>query len=312
MNTEVYLLPMTVEMYHEYFKEYQNDLDLYSNKNAYTPYVYEEEKVNLYIQRQIDLGRKALAVMVNDEIVGEIIIKNIEEHKCATLGIAMKNSKYKDRGFGTKAEQLAIEYVFNDLDIPVLYADSILSNKRSQHVLEKVGFKFLKEEGEFRYYCIERNMITIQEIPTEKAEDFWNAHMKYLLEDEIISDKEDIEYFSGDEYRTVLIGHMERETDKHHMVYFVRENEKIGAAQYNTYQSEDGKCFILDFWVFPEYRGNGTGHACFEALEGYTRSDGALYYELNSEKEDSIRFWKSLGFVENGVDEWNMKVFVRK
>ena len=64
--------------------------------------------------------------------------------------------------------------------------------------------------------------------------------------------------------------------------------------------------------MFPEYRGNGTGHACFEAFECYTRLDGALYYELNSEKEDFIRFWKSLGFVENGVDEWDMKVFVKR
>ena len=157
-----------------------------------------------------------------------------------------------------------------------------------------------------------KNMITIQEIPVENANEFWDAHIKYLLEDEIISDEEDIEYFSGDEYRTVIIDHMERPTDKHHMVYFVRGGKRIGAAQYNTYQSEDGKCFMLDFWVFPEYRGNGTGHACFEALENYTRADGAVYYELNSEKENSIRFWKSLGFVEAGVDEWDMKVFVRK
>ena len=64
--------------------------------------------------------------------------------------------------------------------------------------------------------------------------------------------------------------------------------------------------------MFPEYRGNGTGHDCFEALERYTKADGALYYELNSEKEDSIRFWESLGFVENGVDEWDMKVFVKR
>lgn len=156
MNSEVYLLPMTAELYHEYFKEYQNDLDLYIDKNAYTTYIYDEEKVNRYIQRQIDLNRKSFAIMYNDEMVGELIIKNIEEHKCATMGIAMKNAKYKDRGFGTKAEQLAIEYAFHELDIPVLYADSILSNTRSQHVLEKVGFRLIKEEGDFKYYCIER------------------------------------------------------------------------------------------------------------------------------------------------------------
>ena len=68
----------------------------------------------------------------------------------------MKNSKYKDRGFGTKAEQLAIEYVFHELDIPVLYADVILSNKRSQHVLEKLGFQLTGEDERFKYYRIDR------------------------------------------------------------------------------------------------------------------------------------------------------------
>ena len=143
-------------MYNEYFKEYQNDLDLYIDKSTYQTYTYEEEKVNRYIQRQIDLKRKVFAIMFNGEMVGEIVIKNIVERESATLGLAMKNTKYKDRGFGTKAEQLAIQYVFNELDIPVLYADTILSNTRSQHVLEKVGFKFIKEEGEFRYYRIDR------------------------------------------------------------------------------------------------------------------------------------------------------------
>lgn len=154
-------------------------------------------------------------------------------------------------------------------------------------------------------------MITIQEIPIEQIQDFWKIHMQYLIEDEIITDEEDIEYFSGNEYRDIIYSHMKREIDKHHMICFVRDNVKIGAAQYNTYQSEDGKCFLMDFWVFPEFRGNGTGHACFYALEEYTKKDGALYYELNSEKENAIRFWETLGFVECGVDEWGMKVFQR-
>jgi len=156
MRKEVYLKPMTAQMYHEYAKEYQNDLDLYIDKSSYTPYVYDKETANRYIERQNALKRKFFAIMHGDEIVGELIIKNIEEHKCATMGIAMKNTHYKDRGFGTKAECLAVQYVFNELDIPVLYADTILSNTRSQHVLEKVGFRFIEEQGDFRYYCIER------------------------------------------------------------------------------------------------------------------------------------------------------------
>ena len=155
-------------------------------------------------------------------------------------------------------------------------------------------------------------MITVEEIPVEESDAFFDLHIRYLIEDGIIDDEEDIAYFSGDEYRGILKAQMVRDTDKHHLVYFNEANRQIGAASYCTYQSEDGKCFILDFWVFPEFRGNKTGHRCFEALEQYTRTDGAVYYEINSTKENSIRFWKSLGFAENGLDEYDMPLFVKR
>ena len=155
-------------------------------------------------------------------------------------------------------------------------------------------------------------MISIEEIPVARINEFWEIHIKYLVDDGIISDEEDMAYFTGEEERGILEDHMIRNTDKQHMVYFCQNGERIGAASYCTYQSEDGKCFILDYWVFPQFRGNGTGHRCFEALEQYTKADGAKYYELNSMKEDSIRFWKSIGFVENGKDEYDMLLLVKR
>ena len=155
-------------------------------------------------------------------------------------------------------------------------------------------------------------MISIEEIPIEKIDEFWDIHIKYLVDDGIISDEEDIAYFTGEEYRGILKDHMTRSTDKQHMVYFCRDGKRIGAASYCTYQSEDGKCFIRDYWIFPQFRGNGTGHRCFTALEQYTKADGAKYYELNSMKEDSIRFWKSIGFAENGKDEYDMLLFIKR
>ena len=154
-------------------------------------------------------------------------------------------------------------------------------------------------------------MIGIEEITVEQLNEFWDLHIGYLTADGIISDEEDIDYFTGDEYRGIIRDMMLRDRDKHHIVYFCRDGERIGAASYCTYQSEDGKCFILDFWVFPEFRGGGTGHECFAALEQYTKADGAVYYEINSTKEDSIRFWKSMGFTENGFDEYDVPLFVK-
>ena len=155
-------------------------------------------------------------------------------------------------------------------------------------------------------------MIELEEVKTEELQTFWDAHIRYLIDDGIVSDEEDLAYFSGDKYRGILLAHRERAVDTHRLVWFCENRRRIGAASYCIYQSEDGKCFILDFWVFPAFRGNGTGHRCFAALEQQTRKDGALFYELNSEKPDSVRFWKSLDFTENGVDEYGMPLFIRR
>ena len=121
-------------------------------------------------------------------------------------------------------------------------------------------------------------MIKIQEIPVEHINVFWEIHIKYLIDDEIIVDKEDIDYFSVNEYRNTLKTLMNREPDKLHMIYFIRDGLKICASTYCIYKSEDGKCFILDYWIFPKFRGNQTGHQCFEALEKYTKKDGAKHF----------------------------------
>lgn len=155
-------------------------------------------------------------------------------------------------------------------------------------------------------------MIAIEEIPVERIDEFWRIHIQYLLNDGIITNEEDKEYFQSDEYRNVIKEHMLRENDKHHMIYFTENGKHIGAAQYNTYQSEDGKCFVLDYWIFPEFRGAGTGHRCFKALEKYTKADGALYYELNCDRDNAYRFWLSNGFRENGTDEYGMKLLIKK
>lgn len=157
MSLEITLKPMTAEMYHAFFQEYENDMDLYLDKNDYFEYVYEKSKVDTYIQRQIDLNRQPFAIMYGDEMVGELKIYDIVIDKSATLGITMKNRNYKDKGFGTRAEQLAVEYVFYQLNIPVLNADCILTNTRSQHVLEKVGFQFIYADEQRKHYQITRD-----------------------------------------------------------------------------------------------------------------------------------------------------------
>ena len=153
----VRLAPMTRAMFEAYCKEYENDPDLYLDPAKYVPFQYSEAWINRYLRRIADLGRVQLAILYGDEIVGEIVLKNIEPKTCATMGLTLKNAAWKDRGIGTRAERLAVDYVFHELEVPVLYADSIQTNTRSQHVLEKVGFTFVREDSDFKYYEIRRD-----------------------------------------------------------------------------------------------------------------------------------------------------------
>lgn len=155
-------------------------------------------------------------------------------------------------------------------------------------------------------------MIHIEEIPVERINEFWDIHFDYLIQDEVISEDEDKEYFQSEEYRSVIKDHMLRNIDKHHLAYFVEDHIRLGAVSYCTYQSEDGTCFIMDFWVFPQFRGNGIGHRCFDALASDTQKDGAFYYEINCDgRDDRMRFWKSLGFVERGLDEYGVNLLIK-
>ena len=68
----------------------------------------------------------------------------------------MQNDAVKGKGYGTQAEHLAVKIAFDELGMTAVNADAIMKNTRSQHVLEKVGFHLVGEDGAFKYYRIER------------------------------------------------------------------------------------------------------------------------------------------------------------
>lgn len=154
-------------------------------------------------------------------------------------------------------------------------------------------------------------MILIEEVSKENISEYWRLHWEYLNRD-IFSHKklgsklesEDLEYFRSKEYRGVMENYMDRNPDKAHFIYFYRDGLRIGCAQYVIYKSEDGKCFLMDFWVLPKYRGNKTGHECYYALKSYVKSDSAKYFKINVSNERNHNFWTSIGFIDDGFDEW--------
>ena len=157
------------------------------------------------------------------------------------------------------------------------------------------------------------NQITIREAITETdVAVFWEQLHTYHKRD-IFPDpnSEDLEYFLGSEYYDHMMKIHSRPQDRCHFLFFHRDGQDIGFAMPVIYTTEDDKCFIMEYCVYPEFRGNGTGQECAGVLLDWAKENGALYAELNHGSNERRRhFWETVGFIENGADEWGEPLMI--
>ena len=151
------LIPMSREMCHEFYRGFVNDPDIFMDMGKFYEFKYDPQWVDGYFDRQASRGRVLLAVMLAGAPIGEVKLWDIDrENRECKLGIHMQSDAVKGRGFGTRAEQLAVGYAFRELGLDRVLADAILKNTRSQHVLQKAGFRFLSQDGIYRWYAVDK------------------------------------------------------------------------------------------------------------------------------------------------------------
>ena len=157
------------------------------------------------------------------------------------------------------------------------------------------------------------NQITIREAITETdVAVFWEQLHTYHKRDIFPNpDNADLEYFLGSEYHDHMMKIHSRPQDRCYFLFFHRDGQDIGFAMPVIYTAEEGKCFIMEFCVYPEFRGNGTGKECAGVLLNWAKENGALYAELNHGNNQRRRhFWETVGFIENGADEWGEPLMI--
>lgn len=160
---------------------------------------------------------------------------------------------------------------------------------------------------------MENQIIIYETITPADVDHFWEKLHNYFKRD-IFPDPEDedLEYFlSETQYREPMQKIHDRKEDRCYYLFFNRNGQEIGFAMPVIYTSEDGKCFIMEFCVYPQFRGNGTGKACAKTLLNWAKTRGAQYAELNSGNDPRrVRFWESIGFIKNGYDEWGEPLMI--
>ncbi len=152
---------MTREYMHELFQGFVYDPDIFQDMALYEKMrnsVYDPQKVDaLFDKHSREEDRRSFAVLLGERVIGQVDLKHIDpEERTCELSIHLKSDAVKNRGFGTRAEQLAIDYAFDTLGMERILADSVEKNHRSQHVLEKLGFTLVRQEDGFKYYRLSR------------------------------------------------------------------------------------------------------------------------------------------------------------
>lgn len=141
---------------------------------------------------------------------------------------------------------------------------------------------------------------------------FW-AQLHAYFQRDILPDPndEDRAYFLGPEYQAHIQQAHDRPQDRCHYLFFCRDGKDIGLALPVFFHSEDGKCFLMEFCVYPEFRGHATGLQCAKALLDWAKRNGASYTELNcGGDERRPRFWSRAGFLPNGIDQWGEPLMI--
>ena len=148
----VSLKPMTRQMCHEFYQNFQNDPAI----GHYYEYVYTSEMADRYFDANSVPEKKLFAICLNGKIIGEIKLKHIDpQNRECSMGIHLQNDAVKEKGYGTQAERLILQYAFEKMGMEAVNAKAVLTNTRSQHVLEKAGFRYTHKDDTFKYYRCE-------------------------------------------------------------------------------------------------------------------------------------------------------------
>ncbi len=163
IEADLRLVPSTKELCRAYYRAFEHDPALFEDKSRLMPYVYDEAAADAKFEARSKLtDRRPFYILLSDQVIGELVLKNIEPgKKSCTLGICLVNDKVKNKGYGTAAERLALDYAFGTLGMDEVLADTLLQNTRSQHVLNKLGFRFVSEDEHLKYYRITREQYEV-------------------------------------------------------------------------------------------------------------------------------------------------------
>ena len=147
---KIYLSPLTKDDISEDYISWLNDSEVCrDNSHATFPNTYSK---TLYYLESIEKSNKEIVFAIrwkkNDIHIGNISVQNINWiNRSAEIAIIIGNKHYWNKGVGSEAYKLVIEYSFQTLNLNRLSSGQTVTNIGMLSVCEKNG---MRKEGTFR------------------------------------------------------------------------------------------------------------------------------------------------------------------
>lgn len=141
VGNNIYLSPRNGEDY-EKFTEWLNDFettDYIGSSSAIMPLLGEKK----YFEEHLgDVASFTIVTLEDDRPIGAIAIEDINStRRCGTLGIFIGDKESRNKGYGSEAIKLLLDYGFNYLNLHSIKLNVFDFNKRAIACYKKCGFK---------------------------------------------------------------------------------------------------------------------------------------------------------------------------
>ncbi len=146
-----YLSPIRVEDAQQ-FTEWLNDLDVTVNLSITAQMISLENEIE-YLKNFNKNGEYIFSIIdrKKDKLIGNAGLQDVNLlHRKATFGIFIGDKKYWNKGYGSDATMLILDYGFNLLNLNNILLNVFDYNVRAIKCYEKCGFKKIGQRREDR------------------------------------------------------------------------------------------------------------------------------------------------------------------
>lgn len=137
-----------------------NDFDTFSTYIRINGKNYDSEKVKTILLQSIQAD-DTLGIFEGSVLIGAIVLVwdtislGREDERGGEVGYSIRKD-YRAKGVMSKVLREFVEYAFEWLDLDFIQAKCKAENLASERVLEHCGFENVQNDGEYKYWLVQR------------------------------------------------------------------------------------------------------------------------------------------------------------